>query len=187
MWSSQCIIKRLSPVEPTNYKVNLLTFALCIKTLQALHYSCKIAVKRFSVVGFQQKMMSIQYYFFFSKKWCQRSAHFSVKLLQIIGTESFQNMILAVRKNGLQSLDQGSPAWCPQQQVTHKDHVDHPRACSKNNINMINVFTLMNINTKIIESKLSKILISEVCIKLVALRVITRSSSLFQKDWWPLV
>jgi len=36
---------------------------------------------------------------------------------------------------------------------------------------MINVFTLTNINTKIIEGKLSKIFISEVCIKLVALRI----------------
>ena len=55
-------------------------------------------------------------------------------------------------------LDQGSPTWCP-------------RACSKNNISMINVFTLTNINTKIIEGKLSKIFISDVCIKLVALRI----------------
>jgi len=36
---------------------------------------------------------------------------------------------------------------------------------------MINVFTLRNINTKISEGKLSKIFISEVCIKLVALRM----------------
>jgi len=36
---------------------------------------------------------------------------------------------------------------------------------------MINVFTLTNLNTKIIEGKLSKIYISEVCIKLVALRI----------------
>jgi len=36
---------------------------------------------------------------------------------------------------------------------------------------MINVITLTNINTKIIESNLSKIFISEVCIKLVALRI----------------
>jgi len=35
---------------------------------------------------------------------------------------------------------------------------------------------------------LSKIYISEVCIKLVALRInrYTRSSSQFQKGWWPL-
>jgi len=37
---------------------------------------------------------------------------------------------------------------------------------------MINVFTLTNIKDKIIEGKLSKIFISEVCIKLVALRII---------------
>jgi len=37
---------------------------------------------------------------------------------------------------------------------------------------MINVFTLTNINTKIIESKLSKIFISEVYIKLVSFAVI---------------
>jgi len=44
---------------------------------------------------------------------------------------------------------------------------------------------LRNINTKIIEGKLSKIFISEVCIKPVALRITwyTRSSSQFQKGW----
>jgi len=52
----------------------------------------------------------------------------------------------------------GSPTWCP-------------RACSKNNISMINVFTLTNIDTKIIEGKLSKIFTSEVRIKLIALRI----------------
>jgi len=36
---------------------------------------------------------------------------------------------------------------------------------------MINVFTLTNINIKTIESQLSKIFVSEVCIKLVALRI----------------
>jgi len=53
---------------------------------------------------------------------------------------------------------------------------------------MINVFTLTNINTKIVEGKLSKIFISEMCIKLVALHTnrCTRSSSQFQKGWWPL-
>jgi len=52
---------------------------------------------------------------------------------------------------------------------------------------MINVFTLKNINTKIIEGKLSKSFISEVCIKLVPL-CINRytSSSQFQKSSWPL-
>jgi len=50
---------------------------------------------------------------------------------------------------------------------------------------MINVFTLTNINAKIIEGKLSKIFISEVYIKLVALRInrYTSSSSQFQKGW----
>jgi len=43
-------------------------------------------------------------------------------------------------------------------QVGLKDHGGRPRACSKNNINMINFFALTNINTKIIEGKLSKIL-----------------------------
>ena len=33
-------------------------------------------------------------------------------------------------------------------QVARKDHVNRPRACSKNNISMINAFTLMNINTE---------------------------------------
>jgi len=66
-------------------------------------------------------------------------------------------------------------------QVARKDHVGRPRTCSKTNISMINVFTL----TKIIEDKLSKIFILEVCIKLVALRInrYTRSSSQFQKGW----
>jgi len=63
-------------------------------------------------------------------------------------------------------LKQGPPTWCPRQ-VAHKDHVGRPRACSKNNISIINVFTLMNINIKTMESKLSKIFISEVCIKLL--------------------
>jgi len=75
-------------------------------------------------------------------------------------------------------------------QVAHKDHVGRPRACSKNNISMINVvFTLTNINTKIIEGKLSKIFISEVRIKPVALRInrYTRSSSQFENGWWPLI
>jgi len=53
---------------------------------------------------------------------------------------------------------------------------------------MIILFTKTNINTKIIEGKLSKIYISEVRIKLVALRIdqYTRSNSQFQKGWWPL-
>jgi len=44
---------------------------------------------------------------------------------------------------------------------------------------MINIFTLTNINTKIIKGKLSKIFTSQVCIKLGALRInwYTRSSS----------
>jgi len=53
---------------------------------------------------------------------------------------------------------------------------------------MINAFISTNINTKIIESKLSKNFISEVCIKVVALRInwYTWSISQFQKDWGPL-
>ena len=39
--------------------------------------------------------------------------------------------------------------------VARTGRVGRLRACSKNNISMINVFTLTNINTKIIESKLS--------------------------------
>ena len=48
--------------------------------------------------------------------------------------------------------------------------------------------TLSLINTKITEGKLNKIFILEVWIKLVALRInpYTRSSSQFQKGWWPL-
>ena len=56
-------------------------------------------------------------------------------------------------------------------QVARKDHVGRPQACSENSISMINVFALTNINTKIIEGKSSKNFISEVCIKLVALRI----------------
>jgi len=36
---------------------------------------------------------------------------------------------------------------------------------------MLNVFTLTNINTKVIDGKFSKILISHVCIKPVTLRI----------------
>jgi len=61
---------------------------------------------------------------------------------------------------------QGSPTWC-----AREDYVGRPRACSKNNISMINVFTLTNINTKIIEGKLSQICISEVRIKLADFRI----------------
>jgi len=73
-------------------------------------------------------------------------------------------------------------------QVARKDQVG-PRACSKNNITMINIFTLTNINNKILEGKLKKIFISEVCIKVVTLRInrYTTSNSQFQKGWWPLV
>jgi len=42
-------------------------------------------------------------------------------------------------------------------QVAREDEVGRPRGCSKNNISMINVFTLANINTKMIVSKLSNI------------------------------
>ena len=73
-------------------------------------------------------------------------------------------------------------------QVAHKDEVGRPRAYSKNNISMINVLPLTNINTKIIESKLSKIFILEVCIKLVVLHINRyTSSSQFQKSSWPLL
>jgi len=70
-------------------------------------------------------------------------------------------------------------------QVSRKDHVGRPRACSKNKISMIIVLTLTNINTKIIGGKLSKIFISDACIKLAALRINrhTRSSSQLQKGW----
>ena len=40
-------------------------------------------------------------------------------------------------------------------QVVRKDHVSRPRACSKNKIRMINVFTFTNINAKVTEAKLS--------------------------------
>jgi len=52
---------------------------------------------------------------------------------------------------------------------------------------MINGITLTNVNAKIIKGKLSKIFISEVRVKLIALRInrYTRSSSQFQKGWRP--
>jgi len=58
-----------------------------------------------------------------------------------------------------------------------------PWACFENIDRMINVFTLTNINSKIIKDNMNEIYISEVCIKLVSLRInrYTRSSSLFQK------
>jgi len=70
-------------------------------------------------------------------------------------------------------------------QVARKDHLGRPRVCFKNDISMINVFTLTSINTKIIEGKLSKIFVSEACIKLVYLLInrYTRNSSQFQKGW----
>jgi len=56
---------------------------------------------------------------------------------------------------------------------------------------MINVFTLTNINIKIIEGKSSKTFISEVCIKPVALRInrYTEVARSFKKvgDPWPRI
>jgi len=83
----------------------------------------------------------------------------------------------------MNTSEQGDQRGARGHQVASKDHVSRPWACSKNTISMINVSTLTNISTKIIEGKLSKIFISEVCIKLVALRInrYTRSSLQFQK------
>jgi len=64
-------------------------------------------------------------------------------------------------------LRQGHQSGARGHQVARKDHVGRTRACSKNDISMINVFTLTNINTKRIEGKLCKIFISEVYIKLL--------------------
>ena len=79
-------------------------------------------------------------------------------------------------------LQQGSPTWCP---------TDHVGACSKNSNNMISAFTQTNIInfSNIIKDKLSKLFISEECIKLVALRnnVYPRSSPQFKKGWWHLL
>ena len=68
----------------------------------------------------------------------------------------------------------------------------YPRAYLKNNISMISVFTLRStliVNSKIIKGKLSNILISDVCITLVALRMNphARSSSQLQEGWWSLL
>jgi len=59
-------------------------------------------------------------------------------------------------------INQESPTWCSWAP-------GHLWACFKNDISMVNAFTLTKINTKIIEGKVSKIFISEMCIKLVAL------------------
>jgi len=74
-------------------------------------------------------------------------------------------------------LQQGRQRGSRAYQVARKDQVGRPRACCKNNVSMVIVFTLTNINTKIIERKLSKIFISEVCIKLVRINRYTRSST----------
>jgi len=42
--------------------------------------------------------------------------------------------------------------------VARKDQVGRPMAYSKNNISMINVFTLTNINTKVIKVNWAKVL-----------------------------
>jgi len=75
-----------------------------------------------------------------------------------------------------EGVGQGSPTWCSRTP-------GRPRARSKINIS-INVFTLTNINTKIIGGKSSK---NFKCIALIALRIdrYTRSSSHFRKGWWP--
>jgi len=56
---------------------------------------------------------------------------------------------IAVTKH---SLHQGRQLGPRDHQVAHKDQVGRPRACSENNISMINVFALTNINIKIIEA-----------------------------------
>jgi len=103
-----------------------------------------------------------------------------------LGFASLRRKLVCVIRQG---YTWGHQRGVRENQVTRKDHVSHPRDCSKNNTNMINVFTLTNINTKVIESKLSKNFISEVCIKPVALRINrqTRSRSQFQKVCWPLL
>ena len=68
-------------------------------------------------------------------------------------------------------------------QVAHKDQVRCPQACYKNYISMINVFTITNINTKIINDKQSKIFISEVCIKLVALHINRHTGSTIARSF----
>jgi len=73
--------------------------------------------------------------------------------------------------------------------VARKHYVGCPRASFKNSIKMMCVITYININNDNIIGKLNKIFISEVCIKLVALRVTRypRSSSQLHKGWWPLI
>ena len=72
---------------------------------------------------------------------------------------------------GLSLYSRGHQRGSREHQVARKAHVGCQLTCSKNNIRMVNAFTLTNINTKIIEGRLSKLFISEVCIKLVALRI----------------
>jgi len=56
----------------------------------------------------------------------------------------------------LDHLQQGHQRGARGHHVARKDHVPRPRACYE----MINVFTLTNINDKVTEGKLSKIFIS---------------------------
>jgi len=65
----------------------------------------------------------------------------------------------------IKCVGQGQQRGVRGHQVTRKDQEGRPRACSKINISMINIFTLTNINTNISEGKLRKVFISEVCIK----------------------
>ena len=66
-------------------------------------------------------------------------------------------------------------------QVTYEVHVGHQRACSKNSVGMISIFTEMNIvdcNNNVMKGKLSKLFISE-----VHLNRYSKSSPQFQKGW----
>jgi len=88
---------------------------------------------------------------------------------------------------------QGLPTWSPRHQVVRTDLVGRPRACSDNSINMISVFALMNIvnfyEWHIIEDKLSKFLFQK-CVYQTgnpSHESVPRSSSQFQKGWWPLL
>ena len=75
-------------------------------------------------------------------------------------------------------------------QVPREGHVGRPRGCFENSVKMMGIVTWINIiNNNIIKDKLSKLFISEVCIKLVAHSVNRhpRISYRFYKGWWPLV
>jgi len=55
------------------------------------------------------------------------------------------NIVRRRGKKRTMALSRGQQHGVRGHQVARADHVGHPRACSDNSINIISVFTLMNI------------------------------------------